>query len=92
MLQVLILVCAAGMAPQDCQKDTALDVFRGPTVVNEVMCGLHGQAYLAETSLAARGPGEYLKIKCARTEPRDHAFRAGFAGEAALRGRGHATE
>ncbi|MGB0087247.1 MAG: hypothetical protein WBP94_17970 [Rhodomicrobiaceae bacterium] len=67
MFQVLILICAAGVSPPDCQKDTALDVFRGPVVSNEVMCGLHGQAYLAETSLAARGPGEYMKIKCLRS-------------------------
>jgi hypothetical protein len=68
MFQVLILVCSVTLPASDCQSATALDVFRGPAVANEVMCALHGQAYLAQTSLGSRGPGEYLKIKCMRSE------------------------
>ena len=64
MLKVLILVCAAGLSPSDCGIDNALDVYYPPAESSELMCGIYGQAYLAQTSLARRGPGEYLKIKC----------------------------
>jgi hypothetical protein len=64
MFQVIILVCAAQLAPPECQEATALDVIRGPEEPNVMMCGFHGQAYLAQTSLFTRTPGEYLKIVC----------------------------
>ncbi len=64
MFQVLILVCSVDLAPSDCQIETALDVIRGPVAANEVMCGLYGQAYIAQTTLAPHGPGEYVKIRC----------------------------
>ena len=66
MLQVLILVCSIGIAPAECQTNTALEVIRGPEAANEMMCGLHGQAYIAQTSLVPRGSLEYVKIKCMR--------------------------
>lgn len=64
MFKMLILVCTANLSPSDCNSGNALDVFRGPAGANVAMCGLQGQAYLAQTSLAVRGPGEYLKITC----------------------------
>ncbi len=64
MLDILILVCAAGLSPSDCNAKTALDVYHAPSANQGVMCGLFGQTYLAQTSLAKRGPGEYLKITC----------------------------
>lgn len=72
MLQVLILICSIGVAPADCQIDTALEVIRGPQAANVMMCGLYGQAYIAQTSLAPRASHEYAKIKCVRA-PADHA-------------------
>lgn len=66
MFQVLILVCSVNLAPADCQIETALDLINGPPVANEVMCGLHGQAYIAQTSLSPRSAGEYVKVKCMR--------------------------
>ncbi len=67
MFRILILICSIHLAPSDCQIETALDVVYGPTVANEVMCGLHGQAYIATSTLAPRGPEEYVKIKCLPT-------------------------
>jgi hypothetical protein len=64
MFQILILVCSVGVAQADCQPDTALDVINGPTAESEMTCGLHGQAYIAQTSLRPRAADEYVKIKC----------------------------
>ncbi len=67
MLKMLILVCAVGIAPADCRPQSALDVISGPDVANPVMCGLHGQAYVAETALGSRRhDDEYLKIVCVK--------------------------
>jgi hypothetical protein len=74
MFQVLILICSIGLAPGDCQIGTALDVVRGPPAPNALQCGLHGQAYIAPTALAPRGPGEYVKIICLRQLPAQQAL------------------
>jgi hypothetical protein len=67
MLKMLILVCAVGTAAADCRPQSALDVISGPDVASPVMCGLHGQAYIAETALASRHhDDEYLKIVCVK--------------------------
>ncbi len=44
MFQVLVLVCSIGVAPMDCQTDTAIETIRGPEAANEIQCGLYGQA------------------------------------------------
>lgn len=64
MFQILILICSIDVPPAECQIGTALDLIHGPRVPNEVMCGLHGQAYIAQTSLELPRPGEYIKVKC----------------------------
>ena len=67
MFKVILLVCAAHLAPGDCQPDTALYLLNGPDASNEVMCGMQSQAYLAETWLGRTlAEGEYLKIVCRR--------------------------
>jgi hypothetical protein len=61
----LILVCAIGLAHADCSTETADLVVQGPDVPHLAACGLQGQAYLADTALAAYLDGEhYLKIAC----------------------------
>ena len=68
MFKVLILVCAAGMAPRDCQAHNALEVVQGPEARNEIACALQSQAYFAQTALGRNlRPGEYVKIRCRRT-------------------------
>lgn len=69
MFKTIILVCAMSVAPPDCQNETALDIISGPLAANELMCGLHGQAYIAGTGYMERHPGEYIKIKCTRMAP-----------------------
>ncbi len=66
MLQIMILVCSVNLSPADCRVETALDVISGPQAQGVVSCGLQGQALIAATSFARRGPDEYIKIKCSR--------------------------
>lgn len=54
MFKVLILVCSVNLAPAECQINTALDVINGPEAQNELMCGFHGQAYIAETASTSK--------------------------------------
>ena len=67
MFEVVILVCSVSIAPADCQTDNAIDVIRGPDVANELMCGLHGQAYIASTALSPQSTDEYVKVQCKRS-------------------------
>jgi hypothetical protein len=67
MFKVILLVCAANLAPGDCREDTALHLLNGPDASNEVMCGLQSQAYLAQTWIGqSLADGDYLKIICQR--------------------------
>jgi len=67
MFKVLILLCAINLAPVDCQLDTASAVINGPAAANEVMCGLHGQAYIANSAFIGERDDRYVKIKCSRS-------------------------
>lgn len=67
MFKVLILVCSTTLSPADCKVDTAAAVINGPEAPNELMCGLNGQAYVAETAIAEKHEDEYVKVTCART-------------------------
>lgn len=73
MFEILILVCASSLSAPDCQMNTALDVIRGPSAASVIACGVQGQAYIAETSLAGRLDGAYVKIRCGRTPAAEHA-------------------
>ena len=75
MFHVLILVCSISVAPADCQVDNAIDLISGPSVANEIMCGLHGQAYIAQTTLRPVSPDEYVKLKCLRPTKDEFARR-----------------
>jgi hypothetical protein len=79
MFKVLILVCSAQLAHQDCGTGNATDVIWGPDAASEITCALSGQAYVAETAIAnGIGDNRYLKVVCIRqTEmPMDPAGRA----------------
>lgn len=68
MFKVILLICAASLEPSDCQPQTAIDVLQGPVAANEITCGLHSQAYLAESALSASlSKDSYLKVVCTRT-------------------------
>jgi hypothetical protein len=56
---ITILICLIGVAPQDCQVETAVSVMHIPNVSG---CALSAQATVAQTMLLHEG--EYLKIRC----------------------------
>ncbi|MEN3350272.1 MAG: hypothetical protein V7632_3907 [Bradyrhizobium sp.] len=72
MLTALILICSVSVTPdiRDCTRDNASDVMRVPTeFANPMTCFLHGQAFLAETSLAQDlRETDRIKIVCARSQ------------------------
>jgi hypothetical protein len=72
MLTALVLICSVTAAPdlQDCTRHNATAVFHVPAKFgNPVTCFLHGQAYLAGTSIGrALEPDERVKVICVRSE------------------------
>lgn len=75
MLTALVLICSMSVTPdlQDCTRDNAADVMRVPTeFASPITCFLHGQAFLAETSLAQDlRETDRIKIVCARSKTVD---------------------
>jgi len=68
VFKVLILVCSINTTPADCQLNTAVDVIDGPEAANQSVCGLYGQAYIADTALGTSPRAdEYVKVKCTHT-------------------------
>jgi len=71
MLTAMILICSLEATPelQACNRDTAVDAMRVPELfANPATCFMHGQAYLAETSLGRDlGGNERVKIVCFRS-------------------------
>ena len=65
MIKTLILVCATTLAHDECSIESATAVVQGPPVQSVMTCGLHGQAFLAETALARYlDDGHYLQLVC----------------------------
>jgi len=54
---------------RDCTRETAIDVMRTPVeTANPATCFLHGQAFVAQTSIAQDLRGtDRIKIVCARS-------------------------
>jgi hypothetical protein len=73
MLTALILVCSLTKTPDlgACTRDNALDVLRVPaTFENPVTCFMHGQAYIADSSLGRDlAQDEAIKVMCVRSTP-----------------------
>lgn len=71
MLTALVLICSVAVTPdlRDCTQDNAIDVMRTPSEFgNPVTCFLHGQAFLAQTSLGRElRETDRVKIVCARS-------------------------
>jgi hypothetical protein len=72
MLTALVLICSVALTPdlRDCSRTNAVVVMRAPAEFgNPATCFMHGQAYLAETSIGQElAEGERVKIVCARSE------------------------
>ena len=66
MLHIIILICSASLAPQDCSRHTALDMISAPNVATVFSCGMEAQALVANTAAIGRNAGEYMKIICER--------------------------
>ena len=70
MLTALVLICSVATTPdlRDCSRANATAVMRVPAeFANPATCFMHGQAYLAETSIGQElGADDRVKIVCAR--------------------------
>jgi hypothetical protein len=68
MYSILVLVCSTALSHADCQAKTAVDVVRGPTVDNPMMCGVNAQTMIARTDLVQGDGSEYMKVVCTRAK------------------------
>jgi hypothetical protein len=79
MLTALVLICSVAITPdlRDCSRSNATAVMRVPAEFgNPATCFMHGQAYLAETSIGQElHADDRVKIICARSETIDAKVR-----------------
>jgi hypothetical protein len=79
MLTALVLICSVAATPdiRDCGPGNATAVMRVPAEFgNPATCFMHGQAYLAETSIGQElGDRDRVKVVCARSDRVDAAVR-----------------
>jgi hypothetical protein len=68
MYSILVLICSTALSHVDCQAKTAVDVVRGPTVDNPMMCGFNAQTMIARTDLVQGDGSEYVKVVCTRAK------------------------
>ena len=64
MYSIVILICSTALSHSDCETKTALDVVRGPTVDNAMMCPLNAQTMIARTDLVQGDRSEFMKVVC----------------------------
>ena len=73
MLTALILVCSLAVTPDlsDCSQSNAVDAMYVPEqFANPATCFMHGQAYLAETSIGHDiSQDERVKVVCVHRKP-----------------------
>jgi len=79
MLTALVLICSLGVTPdlRDCTRANATAAMRVPdNFSNPATCFMHGQAYLAQTSIGEElAENERVKVVCARSETVDASVR-----------------
>ena len=72
MLSALVLICSMAITPdlRDCSRDNATAVMRVPSDFgNPTTCFMHGQAYVADTSIAQNlAADERVKVVCTRDQ------------------------
>jgi hypothetical protein len=68
MYSIVVLICSTALSHMDCQPKTAVDVVRGPTVDNPMMCALNAQTMIARTDLVQTDGTEYVKVVCTRAK------------------------
>jgi hypothetical protein len=73
VLTALILVCSLAVTPDlsDCSQSNAIDTMYVPEqFANPATCFMHGQAYLAETSIGRdMRQDERVKVVCVHSKP-----------------------
>jgi hypothetical protein len=79
MLTALVLICSLTVTPdlRDCTRVNATAAMRVPDdFANPATCFMHGQAYLAQTSIGQElAENERVKVVCARSETIDASVR-----------------
>jgi hypothetical protein len=79
MLTALVLICSLAVTPdlRDCTRANATVAMRVPDdFANPATCFMHGQAYLAQTSIGQElAENERVKVVCARSETIDASVR-----------------
>jgi hypothetical protein len=77
VLTALILVCSIAATPDlsACDKSNAVHTLRVPVeFANPATCFMHGQAYLAQTSIGQDvSADERIKVVCVHSAPRSTA-------------------
>jgi len=72
MLIAVVLICSLAVTPDvaGCSSANALSIVRVPeNFSNPAACLMHGQAYLASTSIGRDlGDGERVKVVCVRAQ------------------------
>jgi hypothetical protein len=68
MYSIIVLICSTALSHAECQAKTAVDVVRGPTVDNPMMCAFNAQTMIARTDLVQNNGAEYVKVVCTRTQ------------------------
>jgi hypothetical protein len=75
MLTALVLICSVAITPdvRDCNRDNATAVMRVPADFgNPAICFMHGQAYLAQTSLGQElSENDRVKLVCVQSKTVD---------------------
>jgi hypothetical protein len=79
VLTALVLICSVTITPdvRDCTRDNATAVMRVPdNFGNPVTCLMHGQAFLAQTSVGQElGENDRVKLVCVQSKTVDAATR-----------------
>jgi hypothetical protein len=72
MLTAIVLICSVAITPdiETCSRQNAIAVIRLPAVFeNSKSCFMHGQAYVADTSIAQNlAADERVKVVCTRDQ------------------------
>ena len=84
MYSILILICSTSLSHADCQAKTAVDVIRGPTVDNPMVCAFNAQTMIARTDFVQGDEAEYVKVVCTRAKNADQWVAELKAREAAV--------
>ena len=89
MLTAMILVCSLATTPNigDCNRNNAVDVMWVPEAFNNpITCYLHGQAYIAGTSIGrSLAANEHVRVLCL------HRKRAALSADHAVAERSEST-